>query len=521
MISQFRKHQKILMIVVTIVVIFGVGYYWGGPGSRDRMPTREAYHGKIYGNRVPLATFEREARKAQLAGELGMRDLLEGLAGKNTLSRAEAINNFAWNSMVLAHEADLLQLKPSDREADSDQEVKTAIMALPAFQTADGQFDSTAYTVFVNTQLPKYGFTDSDLNQLVAEEVRMKKIKALLKTTFVVSQAEFLAQYTMEYQVTHASVIHFNTQDLSANVKVSDDDIKNAFEQHLEAYQSAEKRGMKYVSFTLTEDEKKLQGKERIEVLQKLSDSAQNFAQAMLEKGADFDAIAAKSNLKVTVVPPFPADTADEKIVPSEAMIAALGKATTKDPNTDVIAGENGFYVAQLQEIVPSKQLTLAEARPRIIKEISSKRAEEGLSTFARETRNKIDVAMAEGKSFEDAAKAAGQKVEAYPKFSFSEPDMDKPDARWVLFGSQQLKEGELSQFIQTPEGGILIHIDKRDPIDQAKFEKDKALLEPRFADNEVYRVFIEWLRTRHAAADVQDPNAAEQSQQPGSSPAQ
>ena len=54
---------------------------------------------------------------------------------------------------------------------------------------------------------------------------------------------------------------------------------------------------MKFVSFVLTEEEKKLTGKARIDVLQKLADNANDFTDALQVKGADFDPVAKKFNL--------------------------------------------------------------------------------------------------------------------------------------------------------------------------------------------------------------------------------
>lgn len=520
MISVFRKHQQWLMILITILIIFVFLYYWNGPGGHDRSQSSNSSNvtRKIYGNTISPTMFLRERKKAEVAIDLGMRDLVNTLAGKTAASRDAALDNFAWNSLVLRHEADALQIKPFDNEVDSDQEVKTAIMALPRFQTPDGQFDSGAYTRYVSERLQSFGFTDSDLNQLVAEQVRMNKISELLKSTLVISESEFLAQYTFNYQVTHVSVIHFDMQEIAAGIQVTDQDIKAQFEQHLESYQSGEKRGLKYVAFDLSDADKKLEGKERTAALQKLSDDAQAFAQAMLEKGANFDEIAAKDKLTVTNVPPFAAAEPDQKLIPTPYLISAAFGATKQDPNSDVIPGPNGFYVAQLQEIVPSKQLTLAEARTKIIDDIKNKRAQESISTKALETRNKILVAMNGGKSFADAAKDEKVKVEEYPPFSLADLDEEKPDARIVLLMSEQMKDGELSQFQPTEDGGILVHVDKRDPIDKAKFEKERALLQPRFISGRLYFVLDEWLRTHRLAANVQDdsqPKSAPGQQQP------
>ena len=54
----------------------------------------------------------------------------------------------------------------------------------------------------------------------------------------------------------------------------------------------------------LTDAEKALKGKERVEALQKQSNRAEEFGQKLLEK-ADFSELAKKSGLKVEVTPEF------------------------------------------------------------------------------------------------------------------------------------------------------------------------------------------------------------------------
>ena len=66
------------------------------------------------------------------------------------------------------------------------------------------------------------------------------------------------------------------------------------YEAHKDELKTEEKRKVDLVSLALTADQKKLAGKERIEVLQELSDRATDFTQALLEKGADFRQVAEK-----------------------------------------------------------------------------------------------------------------------------------------------------------------------------------------------------------------------------------
>ena len=94
-------------------------------------------------------------------------------------------------------------------------------------------------------------------------------------------------------------MIRFRAVDFDKDVKISDEDVQKYYDAHKAELKTDEKRKVEFVQLTLTEEEKKLSGKERIEALQKLADRATDFTQALLEKGADFKQAAAKSQLPV------------------------------------------------------------------------------------------------------------------------------------------------------------------------------------------------------------------------------
>lgn len=302
-------------------------------------------------------------------------------------------------------------------------------------------------------------------------------------------------------------MIHFNLSDFSAKTQVSDDDIKKAFEQRLDGYKSDEKRSIKFATFALSDDEKKLTGKDKIAAMQKLANSVQDFIQALQADGAKFDDVVAKLKTPVTEVPPFGPSAPDPKVPQVPGFLETVFQLTTQAPDSEPLRDEDtgSYYVAHLQEIVPSRMLTLAEARPQIIDQIKNSRAQEQLNVKAADVRNKILSDLAAGKSFADAAKAEGQQIEAYPPFSIESPeDIEaKKDGREVLFTTLELKDGELSEVVPTEAGAILVHLDKREPIDPKQFETDRARLEPLFDKQQVDVVFSEWLRRQREAANI------------------
>lgn len=488
MVNLLRKYQQALMIIITILVIVAFVFLFNVNRSIDHGPGGQAQNvGKIYGRTISMSEAQREVRKLRIIQVLQLQDFADSLVGRVT-SQDQAFSMFIWNSIVLRHEADRLKIYPTQ------DEVKVAIMGIHSLQT-NGVFDSAKYTSFIEDMLAPNGFSASELEDIMRDDLRLQKIKALLNSTFDVPPEMYRAAYTHAYQKIDVSLIRFNLSDFASAVKISDDDVKKAYNEHPDNYKSEEQRSIKYVSFMLSDAEKKLTGPDRIEALKKLRQRVDDFTQAMLEKDAKFDNVAAKAGVTVTTTKPFPETNPDPKLEQTPAVIAAAFHLTMAEPDSDAIQAENGYYVVHLENIEPSRQLTLEEAKPKVTEELKNTRAHELLSIKASDVRNKIETDMKAGKSFADAATAAGQKVETFPPFSYAEPNFELPGAREIMTKALDLKDGQLSDLMETPDGGILVRLDKREPVDEAKMEKEKPLLAPRIAERELNVVFGEWLR--------------------------
>ena len=126
----------------------------------------------------------------------------------------------------------------------------------------------------------------------------------------------------------------------------------------------------------------------------------------------------------------------------------------------------------------------------------------------ATEVRNKIEAELKAGKSFADAATAAGAKAEAYAPFSLSEPPFKEKDGREVTLAARDLNEGQLSPFVPTgagagPSGGLLVYLAKKQPVDEKQFTEGKAALEDQLERGKAEAIFSEWFKQRRAAAGI------------------
>ena len=150
------------------------------------------------------------------------------------------------------------------------------------------------YTEFTQTMLPSLGFNESQIEELVADQLTLNRMKELLGTGTQVAESESKGSYGQLYGKTDVAVVRLRSEDFQKDVKISDEDIAKYYESHKAQLKSDEKRKVEFVTFGLTEQDKKLTGKERVDVLQKLANYANDFTQALLEKNANFGELAIK-----------------------------------------------------------------------------------------------------------------------------------------------------------------------------------------------------------------------------------
>jgi peptidyl-prolyl cis-trans isomerase D len=496
MVNLFRRYQQPLMIGFTILTIITFANFYTRTDSLDK--GRSGRVAEIYGRSVTLAQAQRAGRKADLSQQLGMNELYESLAAGS--NRHDARENFIWNDLVLKHESELLGLEPTD------DEIVDAVKAMPVFQN-NGEYSPGKYAMLTQMLLTPRGFTVDDLNDVVGDGIRLKKVKALLGATAAPAQTEVRQAVDQLDQKTQASIIRFKLSDFLAAAQVPDEEVKKLYEQRKASLNTEELRKVKFVDFTLPPpakpEEKPLEGKARAEALTELQKKAEDFSVAMTDKNAKFEDAASKLGAKVQETPDFPATAAPADLGGLPEAAAAAFKLTKAQPNSDIIETPRGYYVLQLDSIAPPRPLTFDEAKADLTESLKHDRAQEALNLKATEVRNKIQEAIKAGKTFAAAAQELGVKAEDLPMFSEKEPKVEGPDGSEIIQIASGVKEGEVSSASPSGDGSVIIYVAKRLPVDEKDFQTDKTMVAERLHFFQEITLFQEWLKLRRASAGL------------------
>ena len=495
------------MIVIAILAIPFIFYFVKTP---DYGAMRADKFARIYDRDVSMLEAQQMVRLLTLAQALGMSDFVQTLTAGAGMNPNQTAVQFVVNLVVLRHEAARLGIRPGPAE------IANVVRTLPAFQ-GDSGFDMKKFTDFAQNALGPMGLAEEHIEQLVRDQLSLNQIKQLLAAGVTLPKGELDENFQRGHDTLFVSVIRFQSADLGKDITVNDEEIKKHFDAHKAELKTDEKRKVEFVSLALADEEKKLTGKERIEALQKLSDRATDFTQALLEKGADFRQAAAKFQLPVHETGEFTQAEPDPQLKVDAQLGPAAFKLSTQEPNSDPIQIADGFYILHLIGITEARPLTLEEAKPKIVETLKKSKAKELMSTKAADVVHQLREAKQSpaGAGLEAAIQKTGGKVEKIPPFSLieeekpkledKEPKKNEPaDLPAIKQAVAFLNPGEVSDFLPVGENGFVAVLEKREPLADATASEKKAAYEKRLLDNKRQIVLMEWLRDRGQAAGLQ-----------------
>jgi hypothetical protein len=504
MMKLLRRHRDWLMIVIAILAIPFVFYFVQRPDygaiGRDQFA-------RIYDRNVSVLEAQQMVRLLNLAQALGMSEFVGTMTAGAGMNQNQAAVQFIVNLLVLRHEAERLGLRPDTSE------IADAVRKLPAFQSESG-FDINKFNDLVQNGLAPLGLAEEHIEQLVRDQICLNEIQKLLAAGVSFPKNELDENFHRGYDKLYVSLIRFRAVDFDKDIKISDEDIQKYYDAHKAELKTDEKRKVEFVQLTLTEEEKKLTGKERIEALQKLADRATDFTQALLEKGSDFKQAAAKSQLSVHETGEFTAAEPDPQLKVDPKLGTAAFKLSSQEPNSDPVQVSDGFYILHLTGKTETQPLTLEQARPKIVEALKKTRSRELVSTKGAELVQQLREAKNSGQPIETAIQKAGAKPEKLAAFSLIEEEQQKSDGKEPKNQSPEmlavknavafLNQGDVSDFVPSGTDGFVAILEKREPLGDTNAGDKKAAFEKRILENKERIVLVEWLHGRQEAAGLE-----------------
>lgn len=461
-------------------------------------------YGRINGKPIARETLQSFGRQAQLFARLQF--------GDSTIPAGFDLNNYAYQRLFIDAKLKEFGIIVSD-EAVADWIRQN----LPK----DPKTGAVNYDAFVENFLKRFNFTEGEFHQFARQEVGMQQLREVVAVSGqLVTPGEAEDEFRRSNEQAVTSGVFFQSSNYLASVSLDPAAIGQFFTNRIAEYRVPERTVISYVRWTT---EPYLTNAEA--ALAKLPDLATRLEAAYTQRGADafrdkdgnvlakpaalislrqqvvesqamaeaaraardfanelyamepvkaenLATLATKYNLALQLSAPFSEFERTPGLEDAPALQREAARLAPDQPFTKPVEGARAVYLGALMRRVPSEIPTLDSVRARVVADYKRAKSVEAAQTAGEAFATAVSAALAQGKTFEAAAAAQNAKVTPLPPFSLvtqSLPGLDpRVNPAVVKDTAFNLKAGAASRFIQTGDGGFVLFLKERTPVDAA-----------------------------------------------------
>ena len=559
MVNLMRRHAKIIFAVVTVIVVISF-VWWGTPAGRSGAGTR-LQSLRLLGGRASAAEVQAARQAIELrsilSGErsgLDDKQLEDQMAIHLLLLRqARPMTSFLEQLIEDIHLL-LLRQPRSMHLYVTDEQVGKFAAQLTSSPPQKGEDPG----IYLERQKRHYsevmqllvtnGISATDFDRILREELMLRQLENLVMRSAKATPAEVRQWWEISHEKMTASIARFIAADYLAKVSISDEEAKKFYENDPSSFAIPEKVKVRYVRFdlqvakkeiSLTEEELRavyeknknffadekgqpkpfetvradLESRVRTEkAVQELSRRAQKMIQEIAppqrdQKGVSLAAAAAARGLTVaetnffSLQEPVPG----VRVGPNFNQEAFKLREDFRVGNW--ILGEDGVYVMEfLERQLKNDKPDFAQVKDRVLTAARETRAHELAQKAGQDALEKILAAIRQGDYFAHACAAQGVPAISLPPFAAVDHLSDVPDENVIKLTAIRLNPGETSEWVQTAEGGFILHLDAWQPGDPEQFKKDQSGEQARLLRIKQDQTFQEWVNHSMRSAVSNSP---------------
>jgi len=529
MIGTIRKHSGWLWgVIITATVISFI--YWGAGPSRMGGDGRVASgdFGSIYGHKVTQQAFIDARNDFYLfywfrSGEW---------PDKNPNFSEPELDREIYIRLMLAQKANDLGIYVSDAEAAQ----AGAELLRPLGR--NGQI--VPLDAFVKQVLQPKGLTAQDFENFVRQYLVMEQLQqAIGLTGELITPQEAAAAYQRDHQELSAQIVFFSASNYLSSVTVTPAAVVQYYSNYLADYRLPDRVQVSYVAFEVTNylaqakaewaktnfdelvgayfrqvGENYRNSKSPAEAKDKIREElirdragndarkdANDFANAVFNidpaKPENLATVAKQKGLPVHVTAPFAAKFGPEEFTAPQDFTKAAFGLTPDEPFARPIAGPDAVYVIAFAKQLPSEIPSLDQIRERVTRDYQWREA----TLLAQRTGTNFVrtlTGMTADRGFASLCVTAGLEPQVLPAFSLSTPELPELGERTDL---NQLKRavfttpvGKTGDFEATSDGGFIVYVQSRLPMDQAKMNSELPQYLAAFRRGRQNEAFSQWV---------------------------
>lgn len=493
LLNLMRKHARnwLMKIILGIIVVVFV-FYFGSMGGSNKAERIAMLDGKP----IVYADFQREYQnmldmyRQRFGGGL-TEEMIKGLNIKQ-----QALDNLVNQAVVLTKAAEM-------KVRVTDEDVKAAILAYPAFQQ-DKVFNERLYQQMLRANKMK----PEEFEALQEKMLITSRVEGLIGDGVKVSDREIHELYKMQKEKINLDFVQIAGQGFASGIKPAPADLESFLKTREAQFRVPEQVQVKYLAFMAQDyaanvkvsdgeisdyyDRNKARWKKgdkvqplaevRGEIAAGLAMAGGMYAAADEAKKAhdtiyqeeNFDAYAAAKKLTVQTTPLFKIGEPPAEFRPIADFAKTLARLEKKEISR-VLQGERGYYIVQVAQRKAPYLPPLKEIEAEVEKQYRQTEAKR----LAKKEADDLLALLRKGEGFESLAKQKGLKVTetgffqpggAIPKLG-SSPELT--EALWLI--SEKKPYPEKTYAID--ENYVILRFKERSSVDDTEFASQKEAI--------------------------------------------
>ena len=241
---------------------------------------------------------------------------------------------------------------------------------------------------------------------------------------------------------------------------------------------------------------------------------ANEFATQLLEqpnRSDSFERLAAAIGYPIKTTEPFNREEVPKefKLPPTVSRIAS-GLSTNEPILIRPIVGEDAVYIIALKEVIPSQTPSFDTIREKVTEDYRLQQALDAARKAGTEFQAKLTNGLAMSKSFSEICLEANVTPISLPPFSIatnSIPGLDESvNVNLLKNVALSLKPGTTGPFLQTPEGGFIVFLRAKLPVDETKMRAEMPGFLASLRQYQQNEAFSRWVQQQEAEARLTKP---------------
>ena len=412
----------------------------------------------------------------------------------------------------------------------TDEEVRERIAVLPALQENGHFIGEERYRQMLQMQNPP--LRPDEFEEQVRRGITVEKLQAALTHWITVSDKEVDQEFRRRNEKVKLAVVSFPADKFKAGLEATDAELNTWFDAHKNDFKIPEKRKVRYAVIDMQASRARMQVSPE-DIQRSYDDNQQQYSTpeqvrashillktegkdeaavkkqaeeilAKVKAGADFAQLAKQYSEDET----SKVKGGDLDYFGKGQMVPEFDQVAFSLPPgqiSDLVKTQYGYHIIKVTDKKAATQKPLAEVRAQIEDQLKWDRAQ----AEAQRTADEVAAKLKTPADFDTVAKPRGLTVGESGLFSKDEPITGIGMAPAVAERAFELKDGEVSEAIRTPQGFAFITVTGRQDSYVPKFEEVKA----KVRDEVLKHKAVDAARQRAAAVDAQmksgDFNAA------------